>query len=60
MSEYEWERCTVSQWEKKAELSMRERNMSDALKFADLANCREMDDNGVPKEEIANRFDIEQ
>lgn len=58
-NEPEWMRCTVEQWEKKAELSLQSGKMSDALKYADLANCREMYDNGVDQEKIEQRLGID-
>ena len=51
-----WKDCTVAQWEKKAELSMLNGEMGEAMKFADYANCREMYDNGVSINEIQDRF----
>lgn len=56
MSDPEWMRCTVAQWEKKAELSMLENDMGEAMKYADYANCREMYENGKTVEEVQARF----
>lgn len=56
-SEPEWLDCTVTQWEKKAELSMLNGQMMRALMYADYANAREMYDNGTDIETIQNRFD---
>ena len=59
MTNYEWGRCTVEQWEKKVEISIQNGNMSDAIKYADLANCRDMANDGVDPEQIQNRFGVE-
>lgn len=56
MTEPEWMRCTVDQWEKKSELSIRSGQLGEALKYADYANCREMYEDGMEIEEIQNRF----
>jgi len=55
-SGYEWQRCTVEQWEKKVELSLQNGQMASAIKYADLANCRQMYDEGMEAKIIQNRF----
>jgi hypothetical protein len=54
--EPEWMQCTVQEWEKKGELAMQSGQMAKALYFADLANCRDMYDQGMDIENIQNRF----
>jgi len=60
MSEPTWLDCTVEQWEKKAELAIRNNMMGEALKFADYANCRDMYDNGMEIEVIQQRYDYDE
>lgn len=56
MTEPEWLDCTVPQWEKKAELCLRERKLGKALMYADYANAREMYDDGMEIEEVQKRL----
>jgi hypothetical protein len=51
----DWFRCIVGQWEKKAELSLLEGRVGEALKFADYANARDLYDDGVPIDAIQRR-----
>jgi len=60
MSEPTWLDCTVEQWEKKAEISIQNGEMAEAIKFADYANCRDKYDNGMEIEVIQQRFDCDE
>lgn len=52
----DWMECTESQWEKKAELSQRNGQMGEALKYADYANCVALYEAGFTVKEIQGRF----
>ena len=54
--EPEWMRCTESQWEKKGDLSIRNGQMGEALKYADYANCVALYKEGFTVKQIQERF----